>query len=263
MTHPITHPSAVASWRRVGRTAGYLSGSGFLIGTILFLLDATNALGINDFHPTGAPSVQNEAHYWVAQFAHQHHILWDIIARDTIFPFAYIALIALAFAVRSIVAVDRPAAPLMTVCFVIGGVFAMVADLTYLGATDYWRLTGWGHIPAVSMVAAGRSEQAIESLTRWPEAAGFVVLAAALVCLGSLCRSEAGLPTRLAAVVYTEAALLIGIALAGIMQTGAEYDILSLATGAVVGPVVTVSLAWHLGRTTRVETTLAPSPAAS
>jgi hypothetical protein len=261
MTHPTTHPNVAPTWRRIGRAAGYFASAGFLIGTILFLLDATNALGTNDFHPTSAPKLQNEADYWVSQFTHQHHILWDIIARDTIFPLAYIALIALGFAVRSIVSVGRPAATLMTVFFAIGGVLATVADLTYLGATDYWRLTGWGQLPALSMVAAGRSEQAIESLTRWPEAAGFLVLAAALVCLASLCRSEAELPTRLAAVVYTEAALLIGIALAGIMQTGTEYDILSLATGALVGPTVTVSLAWHLGRPTRLAAIVAPAVA--
>jgi hypothetical protein len=255
-----THTQA---WSRVGRAAGYLAGAGFLIGTILYLLDATNALGTNDFHSNGGPSLANEAGYWVGQFAHQHHILWDIIARDTIFPLAFMALIALALAVRSVVSTGRPAAQLMTVFFVVGGTLATLADLTYLAATDYWRLTGWGQLPSVSMVAVGRSDQAIESLTRWPEAAGFVVLAAALTCLGALCRSEAALPSRLAPLIYAEAGLLIGIALAGIMQTGTAYDMFSLVTGALVGPAVTVSLGRHLGRATRPATTLAPVPAAS
>jgi membrane protein DedA with SNARE-associated domain len=102
------------------------------------------------------------------------------------------------------------------------------------------------------MVAAARSENAIESLTRWPEAAGFVVLAAALVCLGNLCRSEAVLPARLALVGYLEAALLVGIALAGIMQTGTPYDVFSLVTGAVVGPLLTFWLGRHFGRAASV-----------
>jgi membrane protein DedA with SNARE-associated domain len=110
------------------------------------------------------------------------------------------------------------------------------------------------------VVAAGRSEQAIESLTRWPEAAGFVVLAAALVCLGSLCRSAAGLPVRLALVAYGEAALFVGIALAGIMQTGTPYDVFSLVTGALVGPVLAFWLGHHL-RSGRVER--APGTAAA
>jgi len=52
-----------------------------------------------------------------------------------------------------------------------------------------------------------------------------VVLAAALVCLGNLCRSEAALPARLGLLAYVAAALLVGIALAGIMQPGTPYDV--------------------------------------
>jgi hypothetical protein len=258
-THP--HPSAVAGWRRIGRTAAYVSGGGFLLGTILFLLDATNVLGANDFQPTGAPPVQNEAQNWVAQFAHQHHVLWDIIARDSIFPVAFVALVVLSLAVRAIVSPGRPAAQLMTGFFVFGALLGTMNDLIYLGATDYWRLTGWGQIPPVSMVAVGRSEEAIESLTRWPEAFGFLVLAAALVCLGVLCRSEEALPSRLAPLVYAEAALLVGIALAGIMQTGTAYDMFSLVTGALVGPAVTVSLGWYLGRAGRMRPAPVRAPA--
>jgi hypothetical protein len=238
-----------AEWRRVGRTAGYLSGGAFLVGTILYLLDATNALGTVDFTPSADVSViQNQANFWVAAFAHQHDILWDVIARDTLFPFAFLALIVLSLAVRAVVRVERPAMQLMVAFFLVGGVISMLNDLIYLGATDYWRLTGWSNVPAVSMVAAGRSENAIESLTRWPEAAGFVVLAGALVCLGNLCRSESALPARLAGAAYLEAALVVGIALAGVAEADTAYDVFSLLTGALVGPLVVVWLGWHLGR---------------
>ena len=236
-----------AEWRRVGRAAGYLSGGALLVGTILYLLDATNALGTVHFTPGAVSPIQNQANFWVAAFAHQHDILWDVIARDTLFPFAFLALIVLSLAVRPFVAAHRPDTQLMIAFFVVGGVISMLNDLIYLGATDYWRLTGWSNVPAVSMVAAGRSENAIESLTRWPEAAGFVVLAGALVCLGNLCRSEAALPTRLAVVAYVEAALLIGIALAGVMQADTPYDVFSLLTGALVGPLLAAWLGWHLG----------------
>jgi hypothetical protein len=243
----VTHPAE--SWRAVGRAAGYVSGFAFLLGTILYLLDATNALGVNHYHGTGTPTVAKESAFWVSEFAHEHHILWDVIARDTLFPLAYVALVVLALAVRVVVRADRPNAQLMVAFFVVGGTFAAFADLIYLGATDYWRLTGWSSVPAVSMVAVGRSTQAINALTRWPEAAGFIVLAAAVVCLGNLCRSEAALPTRLAVIAYLEAALLVGIAMAGLMETGTPYDIFSLVTGAIVGPVVAFWLGWHLGRT--------------
>jgi hypothetical protein len=246
---------ATESWRAVGRTAGYVSGLALLLGTIFYLLDATNALGVNHYHSRGAPSVQNESGFWVSQFAHQHHILWDIIARDTLFPIAFVALVVLSLAVRAFVRADRPNAQLMVAFFLIGGILSALADLIYLGATDYWRLTGWPNVPAVSMVAVGRSEAAIEALTRWPEAAGFVVLAAALVCLGNLCRSEAALPTRLALLSYLEGALLVGLALAGVMETGTPYDILSLIAGAIVGPSLAFWFGWHLGSSRSVRPT--------
>jgi hypothetical protein len=83
-----------------------------------------------------------------------------------------------------------------------------------------------------------------------------------LVCLGNLCRSEATLPGRLATPVYVEAALLVGIALAGVMESGTPYDIFSLLTGALVGPLVAIWLGYHLGTTSRIQPTrqLAPAP---
>src|SRR5436305_2282860 len=234
-------------WPGVGRVAGYLSAGALLLGTILYLLDATNALGANGYSPAGRSPVQDEAGYWVAQFAHQHDILWDIIARDTLFPLAFLALIVVALAIRAAVRANRPDTQLMVAFFLVGGTISILNDLIFLGATDYWRVTGWSHVPATTMVATGRAEETIESLTRWPEAAGFVVLAAALVCLGKLCRSESAMPDRLGLLAYGEAALLVGIAVAGIMQTGTPYDMLSLVTGAVVGPVLAFWLGRHLG----------------
>jgi hypothetical protein len=252
---------AVESWRVVARAAGYVAGLALLLGTIFYLLDATNALGVNNYHETGTPSVAKESAFWVSEFAHQNHILWDIIARDTLFPLAYAALVVLSLAVRAVVRADRPNAQLMVAFFVVGGTVATVADLIYLGGTDYWRLTGWSGVPAVSMVAVGRSTQAINALTRWPEAAGFVLLAAALVCLGNLCRSESALPRRLAAFAYLEVALLVGVAVAGVMETGTPYDFFSLITGAIVGPLVAFWLGWHLGRTRTVRSTAETAPA--
>jgi hypothetical protein len=255
-------PDPSCGWAAVGRSAGYVAAGALLVGTILYLLDATNALGVDTYKPIGPPSTRTAADYWVAQFAHQHHILWDIIARDTLFPLAFVALIVLSLAVRAFVPAQLPDGQLMVALFLVGGVISILNDLIYLSATDYWRLTGWSHVPPVSMIAAGRSEQAIEALTRWPEAAGFVVLAAALVCLGNLCRSQATLPDRLALAVYAEAALLVGIALVGVsLQTRTPYDVLSLVTGAIVGPLVAFWLGRHLGATRHIQST--PRPAAA
>jgi hypothetical protein len=111
------------------------------------------------------------------------------------------------------------------------------------------------------MVAAGRAEQAIEAQTRWPEAAGFVVLGAGLVCMGNLCRSQPVLPSRLALALYAEAALLLGVALAGVMETGTPYNMFSLVTGALVGPLVAFWLGHHLGTMSRAQPTRQPAPA--
>jgi hypothetical protein len=150
----------------------------------------------------------------------------------------------------------------MVAFFFVGGVISIVNDLLYLSATDYWRLTGWSHVPPFRMVAAGWSEQAIVALTRWPEAAGFVVLAAALVCLGNLCRSQAAFSRRLATAMYAEAALLVGIAVVGVsLQTPTVYNVLSLITGALVGPVVAIWLGYQLGTMRRGPRTRPAVPA--
>jgi hypothetical protein len=242
-------PEAELAWRRIARLAGYLTAGCLLVGTVLFLLDSLNALGASpSFHRTPAGPLHDEAHFWVAVFAHQHHILWDIIARDTLFPLAFIALMVLILAAANVVRGSLPEAQLMAVFFAVGGTIAALADLIYLAGTDFWRLSGWTPDPAARMVAVGRSTEALNSLTRWPEAAGFIVLAAGLVCLGRLCRRQAELPTTLSIAAFGEAVLLVGIALSNVAESDDAYNIFSLLTGALVGPLVAAWLGWHLGR---------------
>jgi hypothetical protein len=85
-------------------------------------------------------------------------------------------------------------------------------------------------------------------VTTWPEAAGFVVLAAGLVCLGRLCRQHPELPARLSIAAYGEALLLLGIALSNLAESDTAYNVFSLLTGALVGPLVAAWLGRHLGR---------------
>jgi hypothetical protein len=245
----IREPASTEVWRRIGRSAGYVTGIGLFVGTLLFLLDALDALGASPhYHATAAGPMQDEADFWVAYFAHQHHILWDVITRDSLFPLAFVALIVLSLAVRNLVGYERPQAQLMVMFFVVGGIVSALSDLLYLGGTEYWRVTGWSAEPPARMVAVGRSSSAVAALTRWPEAAGFLVLAAGLVCLGLLARARAELPSRLAVLVNVEALLLVGIAVAGVMQADTAYNIFSLLTGALIGPAVGIWLGWHLGR---------------
>ena len=248
-------------WTTVSRVSGYVAGVGLFVGTLLFLLDATHALGDDpQYHSTAAGPLQDEANFWVALFAHKHHILWDIIARDTLFPLAFVALIVLSLGIRRAVRNERPEVQLMTTFFMIGGVISALADLIFLAGSDFWRVTGWSAHPPERMVAVGRSTEALNALTRWPEAAGFVILGAALLCLGRLCSTRPELPSRLGLLVNLEALLLIGIALAGVFASDTAYNIFSLLTGALIGPAVALWLGWHLSRNESTTPGVATAP---
>jgi hypothetical protein len=187
---------------------------------------------------------QDEANFWVATFAHRHDIVWDIIARDTLLPLAFVALIVVALALRQLVGYERPEAQLMVALLIVGGTLSVIADLIFLGDAEFWRLTGWSAHPAATMVAVGRASQAIDLLTRWPEAAGFAILAPGVLCLGRLCRISPGLPTWVGTLAYVEGPLLLGIAVAGVAGWDTAYQAFSLVVGALIAP----SLGLGLGR---------------
>jgi hypothetical protein len=230
-----------AAWRRAGRASGFVAAAGLLVGTVLYLLDATHVLAADaQYHVTGAGALADEARFWVDYFARQHRVLWDVIARDTLFPVAFLALMVLALAVRRRAGAERPEAQLMVLFFVVGGLLAALSDLIYLSATEYWRVTGWSAEPPARMVAVGRAEGAVETLNHWPEIAGFVVLAAALACLARL------VPRGLALTAQFEAVMLLGIAFAEVFHADTAYDVFSLVTGALAGPLVAAWLALHL-----------------
>jgi hypothetical protein len=236
--------------------SGYVAAVGLFSATVLYLLDATDALGAGpDYHKTAAGPLRDEANFTVAYFAHKHEILWDIIARDIIFPIAFVALVVVGLAVRHFVGYARPEAQLMTAFFFIGGVFAALSDIVYLGATDYWRGTGWTANPPERMVAVGRSLGPIETTSRWTEVAGFAVLAAALLCLSVLARQRL-LPAGLGVASAILGLLLLALAVVEGLHADNTYDYLSLVTGAIVAPVVAGWLGWHLGRQAKVQTGL-------
>lgn len=235
-------------WARIGRNAGYLAGVSFIVGTVLYLLDALDVLGKGpEYHATNAGQLRDEANFWVAVFAHQRDIVWDIIARDTILPIALVALIVLGLAIRHLAGSERPEGHLMVTFLAVGGIFAIVADLTYLGAAEFWRIRGWSANPPEIMVAVGRVTEGIDSLTRWPEAAGFAVLALGALYLALLCRTSEALPAWGAAVAAVTAALLVAIAIASVARWDTPYEILSLVLGVVLAPVLTIGLGRHLG----------------
>jgi hypothetical protein len=130
----------------------------------------------------------------------------------------------------------------------IGGIFSILADLTFLGAAEYWRATGWTSDPPATMVAIVRAAEAIDTLTHWPDAIGLAILAAGVVFLGRLCRMRDELPTGLGSLAYVEALLLVGVAVTGLIPADTLNHILGLVTGVLIGPALAVWLGWHLGR---------------
>jgi len=78
-----------------------------------------------------------------AYFGHQHHIVWDIIARNTILPVAYLAVISAALAVRDRTRPAHPEGQLLVTSFIVGGILCILAGLTFPAAAEYWCQTGW------------------------------------------------------------------------------------------------------------------------
>jgi hypothetical protein len=190
--------------------------------------------------------LQDDANYFAAFFAHQHQILWDSALRDGLFPLTYLALVVLAAALCSLVDTRRADARLMTLFFLAGGIWASLDALAYLGNLSYWAISGWSSYPAAAMVAVGRASGAIGNETQYFQVAGFVALAAALLCLGHLCRSRRNLPSRLGVLAHVEAIALLGAAGASILSSDVAFNVLSLVVGAVLAPVVAIWLGHSL-----------------
>jgi len=239
------------AWARIGRIAAYIAAIGFLATTVLYLLDVYDVLDPTPaFVQTSAGELQDEAHFWAAIFAHQHAIVWDVIARDTLGPIAFVALIIVGIALRRRIDGDRPERQLMVTFLTVGGVVAAISSLAYLANVEFWRLP-WGAIPKdgeTSIVAVGRATTAIDNLTIWPEAFGYVVVALGIVCIGSAVRRGTGMPRRLGTLAYVTAGTLVALAVATAMDADNARSLLALAVGAVLAPTLCVSIGRMLGR---------------
>jgi hypothetical protein len=238
------------AWGRTGRIAGYIAGIGVLVMTVLFMLDELDVLDRSpDYIRTSAGSLRDEATFWAAVFAHQHRVLWDVIVRDLVGSAALVALIVVGLAVRRRTASDRPEPQLMVAMLTVGGLLSIVANLLYLGNVEFWRVAGGGGVSApVSMVAVGRATTAIDNLTTWPEAFGYVALAGGIVCLGRVARREGALPHRLGTLAYVTAAALAGLAVAELTWSDVPRQVLSVAVGVVLAPWLCLWLGRRLGQ---------------
>ena len=236
-------------WRRVAPWAGYIAAFSALAGALLFLLDALDVLADSpEFRSTAAGFESDLATYYVAYFERQHDILWSIVLRDVLLPVAFLALMVLSLAVASLMGWHRPMAQMCVLFFVVGGVLQIVSDVLYLAETSYWRSEGWEADPPGPMVAAGRASDAIDLSTNYIEAAGYVVLAAALVCLGLLCRSGQDLPRWLGLVAFAEAVGMLMLVVGRAVESDLLFQVGALAGGIVLGPLLFAALGRQIDR---------------
>jgi len=236
-------------WRRIAPWAGYVAAFSALAGALLFLLDALDVLAdVPEFRSTSAGFESDLATYYVAYFERQHDILWSLFLRDALLPVAFLGLMVLSLATASLVGWHRPVAQICVLFFAVGGVLHIVSDVLFLGATSYWRYDGWEADPPGPMVAVGRASDAIDLSTNYVEAAGYVVLAGALVCLGTLCRGRIDLPPWLGLLAYAEAVGMLILVLGRALENDLLFQVGALAAGIVIGPVLFAALGRHVGR---------------
>jgi len=240
------------AWARVGRAAAYVAAAGFFAMTLLYLLDQMDLLAPSpQYVQTSAGQLHDEARFWAQVFEHQHRILWDVVIRDVVGPAAFIALIVVGVALRRRVSGDRPQRQLLVTFLTVGGLIAAISSLLYLGNVEFWRLP-WGPVPSggeTSIVAVGRATTAIDNLTTWPEAFGYVVLALGLWCLGSVVRAERpSFSTRLGTLAFVTAGGLAALAIATALDAETPRSVLSLAVGVVLAPWLCFGFARTFGR---------------
>ena len=245
---------AERAWARVGRAAAYVAAVGFFLMTALYLLDQMDLLDPSpQYVRTSAGQLQDEARFWAQAFEHQHRIVWDVIVRDVIGPAAFIALIVVGVALRRRMSGDRPERQLLVTFLTAGGLISAISSLLYLGNVEYWRLP-WGPVPPggeTSIVAVGRATTAIDNLTTWPEAFGFLILSIGIVCVGVAVRRERpSFSARLGTLAFVTAGGLAALAIATVLDAETPRSALSLAVGAVLAPW----LCLVLGRTFAWET---------
>ena len=124
-------PSASsATWRRLGRAAGYFAGGAFLAQTVLFLLDVTGALmPRTKYRLTDRGSQQDLIDYYVNYNDRMHSMWWNIALRDVLGPLGYLALIVLILALLQVAGSGKPREELGQLFVVFGASAAALSDL--------------------------------------------------------------------------------------------------------------------------------------
>jgi len=234
-------------WARAARWWGTFAAVAFVAATIVYLLDAFNVLATPPTYvSTSAGQLQDEGVYWAALFAYHNQIWWDYVLRDSLYFFAYLALIPVILAANAAVRL-RPAHIRIAGAFIaVGAIFGALNALTFLVLTDWWNGTAWDTVPAAIMASIGRTTDFIDGISRWCGTASEASLAIGLAYLGAACQADAALPRRLAPIAWAGAVILAAMVVVQELpvDTGPTWDILALVVGVFIAPAI----AWMLGR---------------
>jgi hypothetical protein len=256
MTHPSRtfldrSPTGVdPAWGRTALAWGTFAGIAFAVATVAYVAEATGLLAsAPTYVVTGAGQLADEAAFHVAAFAYGQRVEWDFWLRDGLYFFAYLALIPLADGLREIAGGRRVAPQLAGAFLTVAAVFGCLNAVATFVMVDDWRSSGWEQLPAEIMVAVGRDLDLMDGLTRWVGTASFAALAIGLYYVGRCGRSAPALPRWLGAVAYLGGAILVAlIVLTQVPDTDAASNLLSLAVGFVVAPLVTIGLGIGIAR---------------
>src|SRR5690606_3020829 len=95
--------------RRVGAWAAHVAAAGFLVQSVLYLLDVTGALAPRvEYRASGRGFEQELIAFYVEQSSRMHDIWWDVAVRDVAGPVAYLALVIVAMAVVRVLGDEGP-----------------------------------------------------------------------------------------------------------------------------------------------------------
>ena len=244
----VPDPAQSVSWARIGRWAADLGALGLFIESALFLLDTLNILtpALSE-PPAGRSDDLRVAAHYASWFARQRAIWWDIAVRDSLGPLGLLSLVVAVVALVCWLRRRDPTAVVLVLLFGMGALLSAGSDLVYLTLVSYWRFD-WSHATTVNMIATGRAVEAIDSITFYPQAAGYLLLALSLWCLWVLARTEPRIPREVAWVALLEAVALPFVVLTSIVGPDVVYSVLALLTGVLLGPLLAVGLARTLKR---------------
>lgn len=240
-------------WGRTARVAGTFAGLAILVATLAYVAEAT---GLFAQQPTcvrtGSGPVADEAACLAAFIAYQKRVLWDVVLRDGLYFFGYLALIPFGLAVRE-VAGRRRVAPQLTVAFLtVAAIFGCLNALQAFVPLGYWRSATLEQVPPAIAVAVYRDLVLLGAASRWDAIASYVAFGIALYFLGNVARHAGFVPRWLGRICWLGAVVAALLAMAyAVPGTEMLFNVLALLIGVFVAPVVTIGIGISIERATR------------